>query len=153
MKINDKNLNSLQNKQSNKINNQKSNFHTDKTDKSFQNYLSKLSHENIKKQLDEQLEIIERKGKRLKDTLSENNLKEYKRAVKEFLKIIQKKYIKAAQSYDWDKEGNMKTYTLIRKVNENLHNLQALFFKEQAEELGIIEKIDEIRGLLINIYS
>ncbi|MFW5976804.1 MAG: DUF327 family protein, partial [Bacillota bacterium] len=52
----------------------------------------------------------------------------------------------------WDGSGNVKTYTIIEKVDQNLDILHDLFIKEQADVLQIVNKIDEIRGLLLDIY-
>ncbi|MFW5787189.1 MAG: YaaR family protein [Halanaerobiales bacterium] len=118
----------------------------------FKAHLSKIEQKEIKDRLDRLLEIVDVQGEKLKKSLDKEDLFEYKRRVQDFLRLIQKEFVKAKQSFSWDGAGNLKTYTIVEKVNKNLDTLHDLFLKDQADVLQVVKKIDEIRGLLIDLY-
>jgi len=119
---------------------------------SFKDKLSEIKHGKIKERLDKLMDIVDKQGKKLKKSLDKKDMLEYKKRVKDFLRLIQKEFVQAKQSFSWDGSGNLKTYTIIEKVDKNLDQLHDLFLKEQADVLEVVKKIDEIRGLLIDLY-
>ncbi len=149
MKINNRDLSSNKIKKNSVVKNEKS---TDSTQKSFQSKLAEINSQEVKKRLDKLLNIVDREGKKLKETLDMDDLLSYKRKVQHFLRILQKEFVQAKQSFSWDDTGNVKTHTIIEKVDHNLEILQKLFLQEQADVLEVVRKIDEIRGLLLDLY-
>ncbi len=122
------------------------------TGANFKEKLGEINQQEIKEKLDRLLSIIEEQGEKLKKSLDKRDLLQYKKKVKDFLKVIQKEFAGAKQSFSWDGRGNMKTYTVINKVDKNLEILHDLFMEEQADALEVLKKIDEIRGLLMDLY-
>lgn len=128
-------------------------IHTEKKGKAdFKAKLEEINSQEVREKLDRLLSIIEEQGERLKKSLDKKDLMEYKKRVKDFLRVIQKEFARARQSFSWDGRGNMKTYTIINKVDKNLEVLHDLFMEEQADALEVLKKIDEIRGLLLDLY-
>ena len=125
---------------------------TSDIDSSFKAKLSEIKHGEIKERLDKLMDIVDKQGEKLKRSLDKKDLLEYKKRVKDFLRLIQKEFVQAKQSFSWDGTGNLKTYTIIEKVDKNLDQLHDLFLKEQSDVLEVVKKIDEIRGLLIDLY-
>ncbi|MFW5788112.1 MAG: YaaR family protein [Halanaerobiales bacterium] len=123
-----------------------------KSAESFHSKLKQIQKKDVKKRLDKLLKLVDREGERLKETLDRKDLLSYKRRVQDFLRILQKEFVNAKQSYSWDESGNVKTHTIIDKVDKNLDVLQNLFLQEQSDVLEIVSKIDEIRGLLMDLY-
>ena len=119
---------------------------------SFKDKLSEIKHGEIKERLDKLMDIVDEQGKKLKKSLDKKDMLEYKKRVKDFLRLIQKEFVQAKQSFSWDGSGNLKTYTIIEKVDKNLDQLHDLFLKEQSDVLEVVKKIDEIRGLLVDLY-
>ena len=149
MKIHNKNLNRSTHSEQKTI---RKKTKIDDMDSSFKSKLSEIKHGEIKERLDRLMEIVDEQGKKLKKSLDKKDLLEYKKRVKDFLRLIQKEFVQAKQSFSWDGSGNLKTYTIIEKVDQNLNQLHDLFLKEQADVLEVVKKIDEIRGLLIDLY-
>ena len=125
---------------------------TSKTNTDFKKCFSEINHKKIQARLDKLLDIVDKKGEKLKESLDQKDLLEYKKRVKDFLRLVQNEFVKAKQSFSWDDSGNVKTYTIIDQVDQNLDEIHNMFFEEQADVLNIINKIDEIRGLLMDIY-
>ena len=118
----------------------------------FKKELSDFNQELVKEKFDKLLSIVDDQGKKLKKSLDKRDLLEYKKRVKKFLRLIQKEFAHMKQSFSWDDTGNVRTYKIIEKVDENLETLHNLFFEEQDDVLQIVKKIDEIRGLLLDLY-
>lgn len=119
---------------------------------SFKAQLARVNREQIRERLDKLLTIVDEQGEKLKQTLDQRDLQEYKKRVQDFLRLIQKEYAETRQTFSWDGRGQVKTYTLIKKVDTSLDILQSLFLQEQADVLEIVRKIDEIRGLILDLY-
>lgn len=118
----------------------------------FKEKLSEINQQEIKERLDKLFCIVEEQGKKLQKSLDKKDMIEYKKRVKDFLRILNKEFVRAKQSFSWDRRGNMKSYTIIEKINVNLEALQELFLEEQADALEVLKKIDEVRGLLMDLY-
>jgi len=118
----------------------------------FREKLDQINRKEVKERLDRLFNVIDQQGEKLKKTLDKNDLVEYRKRVREFLRVIQSEFSGASQSFSWDGRGNMKTYTIINRVDRNLGILHDLFIEEQADALKILKRIDEIRGLLLDLY-
>lgn len=52
-----------------------------------------------------------------------------------------------------DKRGRHRVYTMIKLVDKNLDELALELIKDEKDHLIILNKIDEIRGLLLDILT
>ena len=52
-----------------------------------------------------------------------------------------------------DRRGRHRVYGIIRQVDKNLDDLAQELMKEEKDHLAILGKIDDIRGLLIDIST
>lgn len=118
----------------------------------FKEKLDEINQQEIKERLDKLFNIIDEQGEKLKRSLDKKDLMEYKRRVKEFLRTLHREFARAKQSFSWDSRGNMRTYTIVEKIDGNLEILQQLFLEEQADALEVLKRVDEIRGLLLDLY-
>ena len=50
-----------------------------------------------------------------------------------------------------DKKGRHRVYGIIKLVDQNLDDLAAELLKEESDNIAILAKIGEIRGLLIDL--
>lgn len=117
----------------------------------FQKALSQANEVDVTSRLDQLMELIEEKAKKLRQNMSIQNLSEYRHYVKQFLKTFNEEFMHANQSISWNR-GSMKNYTVLAEIDENLEQLRSLFMEEQKDSLKIIEKLDAIRGLLLDLY-
>ena len=52
-----------------------------------------------------------------------------------------------------DRRGRHRVYGIIRLVDENLDQLAQELMKDEKDNLAILNKIGEIRGLLLDIFT
>ena len=98
------------------------------------------------------MDRVDENGARLKRSMEKEDMKKYKQSVKEFLRFIQQEVARARKSHSWDNRGNLKTYTIIEKIDRKLEELQQGFLQSQSDALEVVHKIDEIRGLMLDLY-
>jgi uncharacterized protein YaaR (DUF327 family) len=91
-------------------------------------------------------------GDKLKKDITLSYLAEYKKAVKNFIEVIIKRAYGADRVKGRIDRQTMiqKEYNLIRVIDDNLDRLARAVLGEQRDVLFILERIDEIRGLIID---
>ena len=52
-----------------------------------------------------------------------------------------------------DRRGRHRVYGIVRLVDENLDALAQELMKDEKDNLAILSKIGEIRGLLLDIFT
>jgi len=131
---------------------------TDKTSKmdngniDFTKVLDKITHREYHEDLQRLIAEVDKMARKLTKSCTVSDLKKYKRAVKNFLKETIARAYQAHDEAGWDCSGRHKLYVLIKKVDQNLEDLSQQVLEKQAETLSILKKLDEIRGLLVDMY-
>jgi uncharacterized protein YaaR (DUF327 family) len=118
----------------------------------FQNYLEDFQKENWKEKLKKLFEEIEIEKEKLARTCTISNLKIYKEKVREFLNIALRNVYSLKEEKIWDSKGKKKILQLIKCIDKSLEDLTKEFFKENINKVRILEKLEEIKGMLIDIY-
>ena len=77
---------------------------------------------------------------------NENNLVAYKEKVQEFLNFVIRNIYKIEEIY-----GKRIDYKIVRTINNELEELFESFLKEELPKLYLLSKLDEIRGLIIDL--
>jgi len=77
---------------------------------------------------------------------TEENFKKYRESVKQFLKLIEKKL------YRIERERGMDLHVVASQVNEKLNEIAGTLLQAESGAIKLSAKIEEIYGLLINIY-
>ena len=107
---------------------------------------------NMEEDLDYALEDINGLGRRLRKTYF-INLKNYKGAVRAFLQLMIKQGYGIEERRFVDQFGRRRIYLLIAKIDARIEELTSLILNKQASNLELASKLDEIRGLLLDIKS
>ncbi len=99
------------------------------------------------------IDEVHEAGEKLKDSVSLENIRIYKNRVKSFLRYV----IHIMMDVDEKTSGTnilkKKRFTLIRVIDEKLERLVAAILRGQSEQLNILERIEEINGLIVDIIS
>lgn len=115
----------------------------------FDQTFSQTQKNKTKEELDDYLKEIRKIGERLSQTQNYSDVASYKKAIKGYLKsIVDYAYSLNKNSSFW--EGNY--FTTVKTVNEKLEDMTREFLYEQKENIDIASKIEEINGLLIDLY-
>lgn len=116
----------------------------------FDKLLEVTQVEHIKMELSKLLEEIDSAGRRFSSEPDMDNLKQYKTLITSFLDITVNKMFKIRNITNWIKN---KEYVLIEKINEKLAALTHFVLEKQNENINLLSTLDEIRGLLVDLYK
>ncbi|AFQ45775.1 MULTISPECIES: YaaR family protein [Desulfosporosinus] len=118
----------------------------------FSNVLSQTQKIN-RLELQSFLGRLETQGKKLAHSLSIRDLKDFQDMVKSFLRSTFGQSRKMQEETSWDYQGRPKVMARIGKIDQVLDELGKQLLDEQSEPLEILTKIDEIRGMIIDLFA
>ncbi|AIS51303.1 hypothetical protein TKV_c00980 [Thermoanaerobacter kivui] len=131
----------------------KSEYHRyDKVSKKFIDSLEEELEQFRQDKLNSILSELDSAAQKLKETLTLEDLLNYKKLVKKFLQEATNGMLKHTKKEYVDLRGRKKIYSLVEKVNDKLEKLTEDFLKD-SKHIELLKMIDDIRGLLIDIYS
>ena len=80
-------------------------------------------------------------------------MKRYRELVKGFLNEIVNRSHEFSRENFLDRRGRHRVYGIIRLVDKNLDELANELIKDEKDGLAILAKVDEIKGLLLDIIT
>lgn len=98
------------------------------------------------------LQRVKEQSERVRKRIDIQELVEYKRRVKSFLDHCVKHAMKFERDSHLDRYGNHKIYAIVKRVNEELDTLTQMVLAEEKEAIKILKKLDEVQGLLLDVY-
>ncbi|MCL2125438.1 MAG: YaaR family protein [Oscillospiraceae bacterium] len=117
----------------------------------FKRTLTDLSREVYIARLHELKKSIDDQGKRLADKVDVKEFEKFRSLIREFIDEV------VSNGYTFSKEdafasrGRHRYIATIQIVDEKLDELAKQVMEENAEQIDIINKIDDIRGLLLDM--
>lgn len=120
---------------------------------SFQNIINSYSKDLTKEYLHQLLEDIDQQGQQLCEHPTFHELRKYKDLVKQFMGEVGKNGLSLSQTESWDMYGGSKTLKTVKMIDRKLVELTDHVLNQQTAGLSILERIGEIKGLLINLYT
>ena len=124
------------------------------TDGSFKFMLaSHVQEAELQERLNTLMEEITVQGERLYKRRDVKDMKHYRGLIKEFLnEVVTHSHTFSRENF-LDRRGRHRVYGIIRLVDENLDQLAQELMKDEKDNLAILNKIGEIRGLLLDIFT
>ena len=118
---------------------------------SFQRQMTAM-HENTHRRYVEDLQSrINRQGDLLRQKADMNELLKYRSLISDLLnEMVSNAYVCSSQKTH-DTRGQQKIFVVIRCVNEKLDALTQEVLSEQADNLKLMNMVDDIRGLLLDL--
>ena len=127
---------------------------TQETDGSFKFTLtSAIGEAQLQERLNSLLEQITNQGERIAQHMDIRDMKRYRGLVKDFLNEVVNRSHKFSRENFLDRRGRHRVYGIIRLVDENLDELAGELVKDEKDHLAILDKIGEIQGLLLDIFT
>lgn len=127
---------------------------TTPTDGTFKFTLaSHIEEAELAQRLQGLMEQIVMEGDKLSKRKDLRDMKHYRGLVKEFLnEVVTRSHAFSRENF-LDKRGRHRVYGIIRLIDENLDELAKELMKDEKDNLTILAKIGEIRGLLLDIFT
>lgn len=115
--------------------------------------MSRIEEEGLQERLNVLFQEIQMQGKKISKHTDVSDMKKYRTLIKEFLNEIVNRSHKFSRENFLDRRGRHRVYGIIRLIDENLDELAAELMKEEKDNVAILSKIDEVRGLLLDIFT
>jgi|YNPMSStandDraft_1061717.scaffolds.fasta_scaffold06010_2 uncharacterized protein YaaR (DUF327 family) len=119
----------------------------------FDEILAVQQVESIKADLEELLNEIDNAGKEFSKNPTMETLKKYKTLVKSFMEMIIKRIYKIKEKYGKKSFLKQKVYIIVEKINSKLEELTKYVLNKESSNLDLLATMDEIRGLLVDLYK
>lgn len=113
---------------------------------------SHIEEAELQTRLQTLMEEITMQGNKLAKRRDVKDMKHYRGLVKEFLNEVVTRSHSFSRENFLDRRGRHRVYGIIRLVDENLDLLAQELMKDEKDNLAILNKIGEIRGLLLDIF-
>lgn len=115
--------------------------------------MSSIEDAGLKARLDVMMQEITMQGKKLGKRMDVRDMKMYRRLIKEFMNEIVNRSHKFSRENFLDRRGRHRVYGMIKRVDAALDELAGELIKDEKDALAILAKVDEIRGLLLDIIT
>lgn len=124
------------------------------TDGSFKfTLVSSIEESGLAERLNTLMGEITEEGEKLKKKRDIRDMRHYRTLVKEFMNEIVNRSHKFSRENFLDKRGRHRVYGMIRLVDEKLDEIASELIKDEQDVMLILNNIDEIRGLLLDIFT
>lgn len=115
--------------------------------------VSRIEEQDLQNALTSMMEEITRQGEKLAKHRDIKDMKRYRALIKDFLnEVVNRSHAFSRENF-LDRKGRHRVYGIIRLIDENLDQLAQELVKDEQDNLAILNKIGEIRGLLLDIFT
>lgn len=126
----------------------------DSGDDSFKfTLIRNIEEKNLQEKLNSMMEQITVQGDKISKHMDIKDMKKYRELVKGFLNEVVSRSHEFSRENFLDRRGRHRVYGIVRLVDKNLDDLAGELVKDEKDHLAIISKIDDIRGLLLDIST
>jgi uncharacterized protein len=109
---------------------------------------SKMQSEQLTRLLGD----ISTAGERVAKSRNLRELARFKRLVKRFLEETVQHGIETKNAHTWNRFGEGRRLKIVETIDEHLVQLANDLLNEEKETIDLLDKIGEIKGLLVNLY-
>lgn len=114
---------------------------------------SAIDDANLQQKLTGLMNDIEAQGKRIAEHMDVRDMKHYRALIKEFMNEVVNRSHKFSRENFLDRRGRHRVYGMVKLVDEQLDELAGELVKDERDHLSILGRVDEIRGLLLDIIT
>ncbi|MCQ2520588.1 MAG: YaaR family protein [Lachnospiraceae bacterium] len=115
--------------------------------------MSQVSDTDLQAHLTTLMEEITMQGERISKKKDIKDMRKYRALIKEFMNEVVSRSHSFSRENFLDRRGRHRVYGIIRLVDETLDELAKELVKEEKDNLTILQKIGDIRGLILDIFT
>lgn len=115
--------------------------------------ISNIEEQDLQSRLNFMMQEIIQHGNKLAKHMDIRDMKKYRQLIKEFMNEIVNRSHKFSRENFLDKRGRHRVYGMVKLVDKTLDELATELIKDEKDHISILNKIDEIRGLLLDILA
>ena len=114
---------------------------------------SAIRDDELSERLTSLMGKIDEQGKRISEHMDIRDMKQYRSLVKEFVNEVVNRSHEFSRENFLDRRGRHRVYGMVKLVDKNLDDLAEALVQDEKDHLDILGRVDEIRGLLLDIST
>ena len=114
---------------------------------------SAITDADLQAKVDALLNDITAQGNRIAQHMDIRDMKKYRGLVKDFLNEVVYRSHKFSRENFLDRRGRHRVYGIVRLVDKNLDDLASELVEDEKDHIAILDRIGEIKGLLLDILT
>lgn len=114
---------------------------------------SAITDADLQAKVDELLSDITAQGNRLAEHMDIRDMKKYRGLIKDFLNEVVYRSHRFSRENFLDRRGRHRVYGIIRLIDKNLDELASELVEDEKDHISILDRIGEIKGLLLDILT
>ena len=114
---------------------------------------SQIEESQLQVRLTSMMEQITMQGEKLAKHRDVKDMRKYRGLIKDFMNEIVSRSHEFSRENFLDRRGRHRVYGIIRLVDQTLDELAKELVKDEQDNIAILGKIGEIRGLLLDIFT
>ena len=115
--------------------------------------IKNIEDNSLAERLTAVMNSITMEGKKLKKHMDIRDMRHYRALIKEFLNEVLTRSHEFSRENYLDRRGRHRVYGIIRIIDKELDELAEELVKDEKDAISILGKIDEIQGLLLDIFT
>lgn len=125
--------------------------HKKKSRNEFLEKFEKIKSESVKEELEKIFDKISIQADKIGEKVYLKDIIEYKKLVQEFLSVATQNSHQFSNQSFLDRKGRFRSYSIVKTIDRELESLTKDFINNQIDHIGILNKMDSIRGMLLDI--
>ena len=115
--------------------------------------LSSIQEQELQASLAVMMEDITQQGNKLSRKMDIRDMKLYRRMIKEFMNEIVTHSHSFSRENFLDKKGRHRVYGMVKLIDQALDDLAEELMREEQDHLAILNKIGEIQGMILDLFT
>ena len=115
--------------------------------------ISNIEQKDLQDKLGNMMQEITDQGEKISKHMDIKDMKKYRELVKGFLNEIVNRSHEFSRENFLDRRGRHRVYGIVKLVDKNLDDLASELVKDEKDNLAIVSKVDDIRGLLLDVTT
>lgn len=115
--------------------------------------VSNIEEKDLQNKISSLMDQITTQGERIAKHMDVTDMKKYRSLVKEFMNEVVTHSHEFSRENFLDRRGRHRVYGIVRLVDQNLDELAQELVKDEKDNLSILNKVGEIRGLLLDMVA
>lgn len=115
--------------------------------------LSSIQEQELQASLAVMMEDITQQGNKLSRKMDIRDMKLYRKMIKEFMNEIVTHSHSFSRENFLDKKGRHRVYGMVKLIDQALDDLAEELMQEEKDHLAILNKIGEIQGMILDLFT
>ncbi len=112
-----------------------------------------IEKSELQERLTKLMKEITEQGERIAKHMDIKDMRAYRAKIKEFMNEVSANSHEFSRENFLDRRGRHRVYGIVRKVDETLDELAEELLKDEKDNIAILNKVDDIRGMLLDIST